>query len=93
METLNIRAEFKLNRNLIQDLQDIQNCIEIRYDADLRKAGNEQKNIKYAETKVKNVQALEWKLLDVSYENQELYSLDLFLAAGSSIRLARGAAH
>ena len=60
----------------MQDLQDIKNGIEIRYDADLRKADKEQKSRKRAEAMEKKIQALERKLLDVGYENLEPYSLD-----------------
>lgn len=75
-EILNIRAESRPSRDLMQDLQDIKNGIEIRYDADLRKADKEQKSRKRAEAMEKKIQALERKLLDVGYENLETYSLD-----------------
>lgn len=75
-EILNVRAESKPSRDLMQDLQDIQSGIEIRYDADLRKASKEQKSKKRAEAKAKKIQALERKLLEVGYENLESYSLD-----------------
>lgn len=75
-EILNIRAESRPSRDLMQDLQDIKNGIEIRYDADLRKADKEQKSRKRAEAMEKKIQALERKLLDVGYENLEAYSLD-----------------
>jgi hypothetical protein len=75
-EILNIRAESRPSRDLMQDLQDIKNGIEIRYDADLRKADKEQKSRKRAEAMEKKIQALERKLRDVGYENLEPYSLD-----------------
>ena len=75
-EILNIRAESRPSRDLMQDLQDIKNGIEIRYDADLRKADKEQKSRKRAEAMEKKIQVLERKLLDVGYENLEPYSLD-----------------
>ena len=75
-EILNVRAESKPSRDLMQDLQDIQHGIEIRYDADLRKADKEQKSQKRAEAKVKKIQTLERKLLEVGYENLAPYSLD-----------------
>ena len=75
-EILNVRAESKPSRDLMQDLQDIQSGIEIRYDAGLRKANKEQKSKKRAEAKAKKIQALERKLLEIGYENLESYSLD-----------------
>lgn len=60
----------------MQDLQDIKNDIEIRYDADLQKTGKEQKIRKRVEAMEKKIQALERKLLDVGYENLKTYSLD-----------------
>lgn len=75
-EILNIRAESRPSRDLIQDLQDIQSGIEIRYDTDLRKADKEQKSQKRAKAMEKRIQALERKLLDVDYQNLEPYSLE-----------------
>lgn len=75
-EILNIRAESRPSRDLMQDLQDIQDGIAICYDADLRKADKEEKRRKRAEAKAKRIQALERKLLDTGYENLEPYSLD-----------------
>ncbi|EOS33774.1 hypothetical protein C804_02001 [Lachnospiraceae bacterium A4] len=75
-EILNIHAESRPSRNLMQDLQDIKSGIEIRYDTDLRKADKEQKSRKRAKAMEKKIQALERKLLDVGYENLEPYSLE-----------------
>ena len=75
-EVLNIRAESRPSRDLMQDLEDIRNGIEIRYDTDLRKTGKELKSRKRAEAMEKKIQTLEQKLLDVGYENLEAYSLD-----------------
>lgn len=75
-EILNIRAESRPSRDLMQDLQDIQNGIEICYDADLRKASKEQKSKKRAAAKEKRIRMLERKLLEIGYENLEPYSLD-----------------
>lgn len=75
-EIINIRAESRPSRDLMQDLQDIKSGVEIRYDADLRKADKEQKSRKRAEAMEKKIHALERKLLDVGYENLEPYSLE-----------------
>lgn len=75
-EILNIRAESRPSRDLIQDLQDIQSGIKIRYDTDLRKADKEQKSQKRVQAMEKRIQTLERKLLDVGYQNLEPYSLE-----------------
>ncbi len=76
VEALNIRAEQRESRDLMQDLQDIRNGIQITHASDLEKGRRKQKKQKRQQAQENRIKRLEKKLLDVGYENLEEYSLD-----------------
>lgn len=75
-EILNIRAEAKPSRDLVQDLQDIKDGITITHASDTEKCAKEYKKKKRKEAQQKKIERLEKKLIEVGYENLEPYSLD-----------------
>ena len=75
-EILNIRAESKPSRDLMQDLQDIKDGISIIHASDAEKRVKEQKKSKRNLAQQKRISKLEKVLIEVGYENLELYSLD-----------------
>ena len=75
-EILNIRAEAKPSRDLVQDLQDIKDGITITHASDTEKRAKEYKKKKRKEAQQKKIERLEKKLIEVGYENPEPYSLD-----------------
>ena len=76
VEVLNIRAEYRESRDLMQDLEDIRNGIQIVHASDLERQKKEEKKERRQQTKQKKIERLEKKLLDVGYYNLEEYSLD-----------------
>lgn len=76
VEVLNIRAESKPSRDLMQDLEDIKAGIEITHDSDTIAREKEYKRTKCQQAYEKRIQKLEKKILEVGYENLEDYSLD-----------------
>lgn len=76
VEVLNIRAEQKESRDLMQDLQDIKDGIRIYHASDDLRREKEIKSQRIKKRKEKNIQKLEKKILEVGYENLETYSLD-----------------
>ena len=75
-EILNIRAESKPSRDLMQDLQDIRDGIEISHASDNEKQKKEAKKEKRKLAKQKNIERLEKKIIEVGYENLVEYSAD-----------------
>lgn len=75
-EILNIRAEAKPSRDLMQDLQDIKDGITITHASDTEKRAKEYKKKKRKEAQQKKIERLEKKLIEVGYENLEQSSLD-----------------
>lgn len=75
-EILNIRAESKPSRDLMQDLQDIRDGIEISHASDNEKQKKEAKKEKRNLAKQKNIERLEKKIIEVGYENLVEYSVD-----------------
>ena len=75
-EILNIRAESKPSRDLMQDLQDIRDGIEISHASDNEKQKKEAKKEKRKLVKQKNIERLEKKIIEVGYENLVEYSVD-----------------
>lgn len=73
-EILNIRAESKPSRDLIQDLQDIKDGITIVHASDSEKRMKEQKKERRKLAQQKKIAKLEKVLIDVGYENLEPYS-------------------
>lgn len=76
VEILNIRAESKPSRDLMQDLQDIRDGIEISHASDNEKQKKEAKKEKRKLAKQKNIERLEKKIIEVGYENLVDYSVD-----------------
>ncbi len=75
-EILNIRAESKPSRDLIQDLEDIRAGISIAFDPDWEKESAEKKKQARAALKQKKIEKLEKKILEAGYGNLEEFSLD-----------------
>lgn len=76
LEVLNIRAEQKESRDLMQDLQDIREGIRIVHESDLKNENKANKRERRKQAQEKKIQKLEKKLIEVGYENLEEYSLD-----------------
>lgn len=76
LEVLNIRAERKESRDLIQDLRDIEDGILVVHASDEKKAATAQKSETRKVSRQKKIARLEKKLLEVGYENLESCSLD-----------------
>lgn len=76
VEVLNIRAESKPSRDLMQDLEDIKAGVEITHDSDNIKREKEYKHAKRQQAYEKRIQKLEKKILEVGYENLKDSSLD-----------------
>lgn len=76
IEVLNIRAEHRESRDLMQDLEDIRNGIQIVHVSDLDRQKKEEKKERRSQAQQKKIEKLEKKLLDVGYQNLEEYSLD-----------------
>lgn len=75
-EILNIRAESKPSRDLLQDLEDIKAGISISFDPEIEKHSKNRKKEERAAAKQKRIEKLEKKIIEVGYENMEEYSLD-----------------
>lgn len=76
VEVLNIRAEQRESRNLLQDLQDIREGIEVVHASDLQRAQKDEKKARRQQAQEKKIARLEKKLVDIGYGNLEEYSLD-----------------
>lgn len=76
IEILNVRAESKASRDLMHDLQDIQNGIAVIHASDSEKKEKVLKKEKREAAKKKRIARLEKKLLAVGYENLPNYSSD-----------------
>ena len=72
-EILNVRAEQKESRDLIQDLRDIKEGIQIYHASDSEKAVKEQKKKNRQKAKEKKVAALEKRVLEIGYGNMESF--------------------
>ena len=73
VEVVNIRAEQKESRDLMQDLQDIKNGIVITHASDNNKRKQEEKRERRQKAKEKRMAAMEKRLISVGYENMEPY--------------------
>ena len=76
MEFLNIRAESRPSRDLIQDLEDLKNGIFISYDEEGEKQKKQRKRERREKAAKKKVERLEKKIIETGYENLEPFSLD-----------------
>lgn len=75
-EILNIRAESRPSRDLMQDLEDIKSGISIIHESDRLKHQKENKKQRRDEAQQKKIENLEKKLLEVGYYNLDSYALD-----------------
>lgn len=73
VEVLNIRAEKKESRDLMQDLQDIRDGIQIIHASDDEKQNKEQKSKKRQQAKEKRIAAMEKRILTVGYCNMDSF--------------------
>ena len=71
VEVLNIRAEQRESRDLMQDLQDIKDGIQIYHASDHEKQKKEQKREKRKLAKERRIKAMEKKILEIGYGNME----------------------
>lgn len=76
IEVLNIRAESKPSRDLLQDLQDIKDGIQVTHATDVEKLSKSAKKEQRQITKQKKIEKLEKKILEIGYENFKELSLD-----------------
>lgn len=76
VEILNVRAESKPSRDLMQDLEDLKAGIQISFDDEDSKKVAVAKKKKREAAKQKKIEKLEQKILEVGYWNMEPYSLD-----------------
>lgn len=76
VDVLNIRAEHRESRDLIQDMEDIRSGIKIQHASDKEKRSKAEKKEKRNEAKQAKIKRLEKKLLTVGYPNLEPHSLD-----------------
>ncbi len=75
-EILNIRAEQRESRDLMQDLLDIRDGIRITHASDSQKEKKEQKSQKWQQAKEKRIAAMEKRVLSVGYGNMETFEQD-----------------
>lgn len=68
---LNMRAEQRMTRDLIQDLQDIRDGIFVSYEPDLKKAAAEDKRKRRNTARQRRVRKMEKRILQVGYEELE----------------------
>lgn len=71
VEVINIRAEQKESRDLLQDLEDIKNGIHISHASDSEQKQKEEKRKKREASKEVRVKSAEKKVLEIGYENME----------------------
>lgn len=76
MEVINIRTESRPSRDLLQDLQDIQEGIQVSHFSDIEKRKKEDKRERRLAARQSRIQKLEKKLMETGYENLPDYSLD-----------------
>lgn len=76
VEAMNVMAETKKSRDLLQDLEDIKNGIQIQHASDNIMDEKERKKARRQQAQEKHIQRLEKKIMEVGYENLEDYSLD-----------------
>lgn len=76
VEILNIRAEQRESRDLLQDLQDIRDGIKVIHASDLEKQKKADKKERSQVARQKKIAKLEKKLLDIGYYNLERTDID-----------------
>lgn len=80
VEILNVRAEQRESRDLLQDLQDIQNGITVTHASDQTKREKEAKQQRRADRKEKQQQKLEKKIIEHGWQSIPTHSPDYFHA-------------
>ena len=80
VEILNVRAEQRESRDLLQDLQDIQNGITVTHASDQTKREKEAKQQRRADRKEKQQQKLEKKIIEYGWQSIPPHSPDYFHA-------------
>ena len=80
VEVLNIRAEHRESRDLLQDLQDIREGITIVHASDQEKRNKELKRQNRAEQKEKREKRLEQRIVKNGWDSLEPFSLDYYHA-------------
>jgi len=73
IEVMNIRAEQRESRDLMQDLQDIKAGIRISHASDEERYEKERKQEERKRSKEKRLAAIEKKILSVGYENMDSF--------------------
>lgn len=73
IEIMNIRAEQRESRDLMQDLQDIRDGIKISHASDLEKDRKAQKSERRKQAKEKRIASMEKKILAVGYGNMDSF--------------------
>lgn len=76
LEVINIRAESRPSRDLLQDLQDIQEGIQVSHFSDIEKRKKEDKRERRLAARQSRIQKLEKRLLETGYESLPDYCLD-----------------
>lgn len=76
VEVINIRAEQRESRDLLQDLQDIRDGITIVHTSDQEKQNKEIKRRNRAERKERRERKLEQKIIRDGWDSLEEYSMD-----------------
>ncbi len=71
LEVLNIRAEKRESRDLMQDLQDIKNGIHVYHASDHEKQKKEQARERKQKAREKKVRAMEKKIMEIGFGNME----------------------
>lgn len=72
-EILNVRAEQKESRDLMQDLQDIKEGIQIYHASDSEKNAKEQKRERSQKAKGKRIADIEKRILKIGYCNMDFF--------------------
>ena len=70
-EILNVRAECRESRDLMQDMMDIQNGIRVTHASDLKKRESEYKRARRKKARRAKIRQLEKKILEKGYGNLE----------------------
>lgn len=76
VEVLNIRAERRESRDLMQDLRDIQEGIQIVHASDLEKSQKADKKERRQQARQKQIEKLEKKILEAGYDGLKEHSLE-----------------
>lgn len=71
VEVLNIRAEQRESRDLMQDLQDIRDGISITHESDRLSQATRDKKERREKSRQKRIAAMEKKILSIGYGNME----------------------